>query len=161
MKKVLLVSLILWLLGGCNHTLSTSKDKDVPFVVKMPTSAYGKKYHFIIEKRSTSRAKDISGFFGKTTDIVQYHIYTNSLKEVTGDKILFSESKRNKAYKLSRESLLIFNSNSLSIRNTQWCNRLINKCSDSGLNKIYPLKNYITLSRNYEDIQIENQGYYK
>jgi hypothetical protein len=43
----------------------------------------------------------------------------------------------------------------------QWCNRLLKKCDDSGLNKKYLLRDFSLLSKEYKDIDTSSEGYFK
>ena len=82
MKQVILILISLILLIGCSVYSKSKYEKK--FAVKSSKSAYGKKYHFIIESRFKSRSRDISGMFGADKYVPQYHFYTNTLGRVSG-----------------------------------------------------------------------------
>ena len=63
MKKFIFIFISLILILGCSMNRKNDNYKK-QFAVKSPKSAYGKKYHFILESRFKSRSKDISGMFG-------------------------------------------------------------------------------------------------
>ena len=156
-KNILIITVsVIITLTGCS-----SSNYDRTIAVQSPNLAHGKKYHFIIEQRAETSAHGIDNIFKKFKHITQSHIYTNSLNQVRGNNILFSESKSSKPYKLDYNTIFTFNENEFSIKNMQWCDRLLNKCYDSGFNKKFILKDFSLLSKDYKDIKGENQGHFK
>ena len=147
---------------GSGGSTGRSSSYDRTIYVKSPNMNYGKKYHFIIEHRFKTSSHGIDNIFKKSKIITQYHIYTDSLNKVSGDKILFATSKSGRAYKLDSKSIFIFNKDSLVIKNMQWCDRLLKKCKDSTFNKKYLLRDFSLLTKGYKDIDnSSSQGYFK
>jgi len=151
MKQVILILISLILLIGCSVYSKSKYEKK--FAVKSPKSAYGKKYHFIIESRFKSRSRDISGMFGADKYALQYHFYTNTLGKVSGSQVIFDPSSKNyKAHSLSSNSIFIFNKNEIILKNIQICfDYMTPKCSDSGLNGRYLIKDISLLSKNLNE----------
>jgi len=145
-KNILLVSLILWL-GGCNHTPSSSKGSNTNFAVKMPSSYYGKKYHYVIERSFLTTPKNLS--LSRKKHILHYHIYTDKLNLARGDEVLFEPTGGlDKAKKLSKNSIFIFTKNTLEVRGVKECDSTINQCFEIQINTIYSLKESSLLSNN-------------
>ena len=151
MKKNILILISLILLIGCSVYSKSKYEKQ--FAVKSPKSAYGKKYHFILESRFKSRSKDISGIFGADKYAFQYHFYTDTLGKVNGSQVIFDPLVKNyKVQKLSSNSIFIFNKNEIILKNIQICfDYMTPKCSDSGLNGRYLIKDISLLSKNLNE----------
>ena len=148
--------------SGSGGSTGRSSSYDRTIYVKSPNMKYGKKYHFIIEDRFKTSSHGIDNIFKKSKTITQLHIYTDSLNKVSGDKILFATSKSGKAYKLGSNTIFVFNKDSLVIKNMQWCDRLLKKCDDSGLNKKYLLRDFSLLTKGYKDIDsMSSEGHFK
>jgi len=149
MKKFILIFISLILILGCSMNRKNDNYKR-QFAVKSLNSNYGKKYHFILERRFKSRSKDISGMFGTDKYVLQYHFYTDTLGKVSGSQVIFDPLVKNyKVQKLSSNSIFIFNKNEIILKNIQICfDYMTPKCSDSGLNGRYPIKDISLLSKN-------------
>lgn len=156
-KNILIISLIISF-TGCT---SVSSNYARTIAVQSPNEIHDKKYHFIIEKRAETSRHGIDNIFKKFKHITQYHIYTNSLNKVKGNNILVSESKSSKPYNLGANTIFIFDKNEFSIKHMQWCNRLINKCTDSSLNGKYILEDFSLLTKGYKDIKSGGDGHFK
>ena len=156
MKKFILIFISLILILGCSMNRKNDNYKR-QFAVKSLNSNYGKKYHFILERRFKSRSKDISGMFGTDKYVLQYHIYTDTLGKVSGEYVLFDPlSKNYKVKKLSANSIFVFNKKEIVLKNLQSCfDYMTPKCVDSGLNGRYPIKDISLLSKNPQAPSLE------
>jgi len=155
MKKRIFINIVLGIVFmGCNTNTTPyqSNNDSVQFAVKEATNAYGKKYHFIIERQWKSRSKDVTGLLGRDKHISQYHIYTNSLGKVKGNYVLFDPLAKNyKVKELNEKSIVIFKKNEIVLKNIQICFEYMTpQCSDSGLNGKYLIKDSSLLSKNHD-----------
>jgi len=158
MKYLITIAMILNLMGCANiNSLSTPSN----FVVKDATSQYGMKYHFILEKRS--KISDMHNPFSKFILIIHYHMYTNTLGKVSGDKILFAKYDNSQPKPLSKSSTFVFTPNSVTIEGLQLCNTVVHNCYKTPINGKYSIKNYSTLkAENYGEKSLaEKDNYYK
>jgi len=158
MKYLIAIAIILNFMGCANtHPLSNSND----FVVKSTSNKYGMKYHFILETRD--KISDMHNPFAKFILITHYHIYTNTLGRVSGDKILFAEHDNSQPKPLSKSSTFIFTPNSVTIEGLQLCNTVVHNCYKTPINGKYSIKNYSTLkAENYGEKSLaEKDNYYK
>ena len=144
-------------LTGCANLLGVANTDN--FVVRDTNSKYGMKYHFILQ--TNSKISDMHNPFAKHLLVTHYHIYTNKLGKVSGDKILFAEHDYTQPKPLSKNSTFIFNKNSVTIKGLQWCATVISHCEPI-LNGNYFIKHKINLKpENYSNDDIMDKGYYK
>jgi len=156
MKYLIAIAIILNFMGCANtHSLSNSSN----FVVKGTSNQYEMKYHFILETRD--KISDMHNPFTKFILITHYHIYTNTLGRVSGDKILFAEHDNTQPKPLSKSSTFIFAPSSISIEGLQWCATVYPHC-EKILNDKYLIKDFSELrAENYAKEGITDKGYYK
>jgi len=158
MKYLIAIVMILNLMGcASTHSLSTPSN----FVVKDENSQYKMKYHFILETRD--KISDMHNPFSKFILITHYHIYTNNLGKVSGDKILFAEHDNTQPKPLSKGSTFIFAPSSVTVKGLQACNTFDHNCDKIFINGKYFIKNYSVLkAENYgEKSLMEKYSYYK
>ena len=160
MKQTILIFISLILLIGCSSKNKSTNEQQ--FGVQSSNLLYGKKYHFILERRLQSRSRDVGGLLGSDKYIYQYHIYTDSLGKVSGNQVLFKPVlKTYKAKKMGSNSIFIFNKNEIILKNTKMCfDYMTPKCSDSGLNGKYPIKDISILSKTPSKSDLQG-GYFQ
>ena len=129
------------------------------FVVKSSSNDYRMKYHFVLQ--TTNKISDMHNPFSKFYLITHYHIYTNSLGKVSGDKILFSKYDNTSPKKLSKNTTFIFNTNSVTIKGLQWCSTVTPYCHKI-LNNKYSIMLYskLRIENNKED-KLMDKGYFQ
>jgi len=155
--KYLIILTIILNLTGC--TSSSKKLIQNNFIVKSISKDYGMKYHFVLQ--TTNKISNMHNPFSKFYLITHYHIYTNSLGKVSGDKILFSKYDNTSPKKLSKNSTFIFTTNRVTIKNLQWCSTLTPHCHKI-LNGEYKIIVYSKLKiENNEANKLINKGYFK
>ena len=152
MRILTVAILILFALVGCAETLNKPNIRN--FAAKDNKGGYGMKYHFIIETHNN--ISDMHNPFSTFVLTTHYHIYTDSLGSVTGDKILFAKHDNVTPRRLSNSSLFKFDKNYISIDGLKWCSDEINHCENI-LNGKYPL--YDISKLNPENGNIDNSPY--
>ena len=156
MKYLITITLIFNLMGCANSS------KHVPFnnfVVKDISSQYGMKYHFILETKD--KISDMHNPLSKFSLITHYHIYTNSLGKISGDKLLFSKYDNTQPKKLTQNSTFTFTSHNIIIEGLQWCSNVYPHCENI-LHGKYLIKTHSLLnSENHQIDNISDKGYFK
>ena len=155
MKYLTVLALILNLLGCANSSSQLIQNN---FVVKGASKQYGK-YHFVLQ--TMNNISDMHNPFSKFYLITHYHIYTNSLGTISGDKILFSKYDNTSPKKLSKNSTFIFTSDSITIKGLQWCSNVTSHCHNI-LHGKYNIMEYSKLKvENNKEDKLMDEGYFK
>ena len=152
MRFLAVIFLILFALAGCAETFSKSNTQN--FAVKDNNGGYGMRYHFIIETHNN--ISDMHNPLSAFVLITHYHIYTDNLGSVTGDKILFAKHDNTRPQRLRNNSLFRFTKKYISIDGLKWCSDEVNHCENI-INGKYPLYDYSKL--NHENGNISSSPY--
>ncbi len=159
MKKIYSTLFVLFSILGCNSHPKVDNHKFI--TAEDVKTAYGKKYHFILETPYYSSSPHNLPDVLPKLKYKHYHIYVNEKKELTGDRVLFATENMKTPKQLDKNTIFNINKDRIEIRNLKKCDSVTKKCWESELNREYLLVLTSQINVSSKFIPYASSYYYK